>query len=39
MIRKVTIFIITLTLFLGVVTPIGHGQTKSSILTKVEAEN
>ncbi len=38
MIRKVTIFIITLTLFLGVVTPIGHGQTKSSILTKVEAE-
>ena len=38
MLKKIIIFIITLTLFLGIVAPVGYGQVKSSILTKVEAE-
>lgn len=38
MLKRASIFIITLTLFLGIITPMGHGQVRSSILTKVEAE-
>ncbi len=38
MLRKIIVFFITLVLFVGIVPPMGHGQAKSSILTKVEAE-
>ncbi|NMA03979.1 MAG: hypothetical protein GX925_04655 [Clostridiales bacterium] len=38
MLRKTIITGIILTLFLGIITPIGHGQTKSSILTKLQVE-
>ncbi|QUH20300.1 S-layer homology domain-containing protein [Alkaliphilus sp. B6464] len=38
MLRKIMVVIITFTLFLGVITPVGYGAVKSSILTKAEAE-
>ena len=38
MLRKIIIATTILTLFLGIMTPIGYGQTESSILTKVQVE-
>lgn len=38
MLRKIMAVIITFTLFLGILMPVSHGDVKSSILTKIEAE-
>ena len=38
MLRKIIVVGVILTLFLGAMTPIGHGQAESSILTKTQAE-